>query len=170
MLTLYAMESEWIKLDELLDESKGEITPKVEAQIALIDSLEWDVEKKLEGYARAIKNYEALSEMQKKESDRLSDASKASANKAEKLKDRVKGFIKLVYPEKASVPAGPFTLRVYTAGGIAPLAITGQVPNEYQIAKTTYSVDQVKIRAEIDAGKELGFAKLGERKEVLKIG
>lgn len=170
MLTLYSMENEWIKLDELLDESKGEITPKVSAQIALIDSLENDVEKKLEGYCRAIRNYEAVSEAQQKESDRLADASAASANKAEKLRDRVKGFIKLAYPDKNKVPAGLFTLTRYTAGGLSPLAITGQVPSEYQIAKTTYSVDQVKIRAEIDAGKELGFARLGERKEILKIG
>ena len=43
------------------------------------------------------------------------------------------------------------------------------MPEEYRIQNVTYKADDAAIRAALDAGQELPFAKLGERGTHLRV-
>ena len=60
-----------------------------------------------------------------------------------------------------------FTFNIAKNGGKQALTIDGDVPEEY--TKTVIENDTEKIRADLEAGKELPFAHLEPRGESLRI-
>ncbi len=69
---LYDLTGEMLQLQNLL------MDPDIDPQLIedTIESLDFDYEKKLEGYAKIIKNFEALTEASKKEEERIKDRRK----------------------------------------------------------------------------------------------
>jgi hypothetical protein len=175
MRTLYDIQFDHVlfdQLDELLERTGGEITDEVQQLMDSLgqqvkDSLDDETERKCENYCKVIFEQRALSKARRDEAKRLERSADIADAKADWLQSRLLQFMQTI--ERTDLKAGIFQLRRQVAGGVAPLQITGEVPPEYQISKTVTSNDNAKIRAEIDAGKELGFAQLGERKQLLKI-
>ena len=165
MATLYDLTSEWIEIEDQIAEAGGELTPEIEARI---ESLISESEGKLESYVRVIRDYRARAAVRKEEAERLEKSAKSASNTADFLESRLLQHLR-VRNVTDPVKAGPFTIKRAKAGGSLPLQIVGEVPTDYLVQKITYSPDNQLIRNDLAAGKDLPFARLGERKEALKI-
>lgn len=83
---LYELTGEMLQLQDLL------MDPDIDPQLIedTIESLDFDYEKKLEGYAKIIKNFEALTEASKKEEERIKERRKYFETQIESMKKRIK--------------------------------------------------------------------------------
>ena len=66
-----------------------------------------------------------------------------------------------------SIPAGEYTLKIAKNGGLQPLKIDGEVPDNF--TKIKIEPDNDLIRKALNDGEELGFAHLEERGRHLNI-
>ena len=129
-------------------------------------------EAKVERYVRVIRSREALAEMRKNEAKHLSERAKVAANEADRLKKSL--FTALETLGRAKMEAGPFTVSIQANGGVLPLIIaegttTEDVPEALVKTIVTKTIDNEQVRAKLEAGEELPFARLGERGRSLRI-
>ena len=89
------------------------------------------------------------------------------ANGAKRLKDRLLLFFQAHGIKSLETPR--FRVGVQLNGGVAPLVIANpnDVPEDY--CKVKVEPDNQSIRAALEAGTQLPFAKLGERGYSLRI-
>lgn len=171
MRTLYDIEGDWLTLNDMLDESEGEITPEIEAVMGrMVEDLEDETETKLENYCRLILDVTATADAQMEEADRLKRRAQTNHNKAKYLKSRIADFMRLV--DKKKMPAGIFTVSRCQNGGLQPLQVDGDfkhLPTDYREEVISYKPARDRIVADLTAGRELPFARLLPRGEHLKI-
>ena len=130
-----------------------------------LESIEGEIEDKADGYAKIIKELEAQRDARKVESKRLSDSAKVFDNRVNSLKQNL--FNAMKQTGKTKFATDLFTFNIAKNGGKQALTIDGDVPEEY--TKTIIENDTDKIRADLEAGKELPFAHLEPRGESLRI-
>lgn len=165
-----------MELENLLEETQGEVTPEVDRIADRLLQLDMQTADKIDRYAYTVKSLES-------ERDRLSERAMIIHLRAEaldktvtRLKDRVKEYIERNVPPdekgRLRVEGELHTVWVQNAGGKLPLEIDPEVspldvPPAYQRLETKFEKDA--IRAVLDSGGKLSFAKLGERGRVLRI-
>lgn len=123
MPTLYEIGDSLTALDALLDECDGDITD-AEAEAAIDDWLAETnaaLETKVDGYCALIREIEARAEARKLEAKRLMALAGMSANKAERLRRRLKAFFEAHGIGKLETDR--FHLTIAKNGGQAPLII-----------------------------------------------
>lgn len=130
-----------------------------------LESIEGEIEDKADGYAKIIKELEVQRDARKAESKRLSDSAKVFDNRVNSLKQNL--FNAMKQTGKTKFATDLFTFNIAKNGGKQALTIDGDVPEEY--TKTIIENDTDKIRADLEAGKELPFAHLEPRGESLRI-
>ena len=143
----------------------------VEDQIAAW-SAETDesLEAKLEGIARLIREWEAKAKARKAEAANLSSAAKADESRADRLKAWAKFCLESQGMSKAE--AGPYTFAIQKNGGIAPMSILVEDPEQWPVdyLVTRVEIDRPKVREFLAAGNHLeGLAVIGERGTSLRI-
>lgn len=153
-LTLFDIVGEFHELYELATD------PEVDPQI-LADSLEsvqGQLEVKASGYVQVIKQLE----MEAKQADEVAKAfnekKKIRENNIKRLKEALKGAMEAT--GQSQVAAGDFTIKLQKNGGLAPLTITGEVPQN--MTKVIVEPDGDKIR-EFLKNNECEWARLEER-------
>jgi len=180
MSTLYEIAGDALALDALLDEhlsaNDGEITPEFEATAnAWILENEAEFVAKAEGYLAVMRENESqasLLEARAKafkamaaDEDKLA---KSRASKVDALKGRLKWYFKLRGIEE--LKAGPYKLKLQGNGGVQPLEIDPNiVPELLPFEFLTYTVNSAAVRAHLEAGGELNWARLGERGQSIRI-
>lgn len=130
-----------------------------------LESIEGEIEEKADGYAKIIKELEAKQKARKEEAKRLTDSAKAFENRVKALKNNL--FNAMKETGKTKFATNLFSFNIVKNGGKQALTIDGEVPEEY--TKTVIENDTDKIRADLEAGKELPFARLEPRGESLRI-
>ena len=130
-----------------------------------LESIEGEIEDKADGYAKIIKELEVQRDARKAESKRLSDSAKVFDNRVNSLKQNL--FNAMKQTGKTKFATDLFTFNIAKNGGKQALTIDGDVPEEY--TKTIIENDTDKIRADLEAGKELPFAHIEPRGESLRI-
>lgn len=130
-----------------------------------LESIEGEIEDKADGYAKIIKELLGDAEKIKVEKQRLDARQKSFENKAKLLKDNLQNTLKQIGKPKFKTEL--FSFSIVGNGGKQALTIDGEVPEEY--TKTIIENDNDKIRADLEAGKELPFAHLEPRGESLRI-
>ncbi len=130
-----------------------------------LEGIEGEIEDKADGYAKIIKELEARRDARKAESKRLSDSAKVFDNRVNSLKQNL--FNAMKQTGKTKFATDLFTFNIAKNGGKQALTIDGDVPEEY--TKTIIENDTEKIRADLEAGRELPFAHLEPRGESLRI-
>ncbi len=133
--------------------------------IDTLEGIEGEIEAKADGYAKIIKELEAKRDARKAEAKRLSDSAKIFDNRMNLLKQGLFNSMKTTGRTKFTTDL--FTFSIVNNGGKQTLTINGDVPEEY--TKTIIENDTDKIRADLEAGKELPFAYLEPRGESLRI-
>lgn len=173
--TLFEIGGDVLALDALLDELGGDISDDQVA--ATID--EWLLENqsalssKLDSYAALIKEREAIAEARLDEAKRLNGLASADLNAAQRLKERLLFFFESYGIQK--VETARYKVALQKHGGKLPLLLNedltpADVPEQFVVeVPATQRIDTAAIRAELEAGKTLEFARLGERGSSIRI-
>lgn len=166
-MTLYEITGELRELQNMIEEGAD---PDVVNDT--IESVEFDLEQKAEGYVMVIRNLEAQAKAIKDEEKRLREKRLAAENGIERLKKRL--FDSMNATGKKKLNAGVFTLSVQKNGGALPVIIDADVENmPKEMLKMVIQPDTKRI-AELLQDEEKSryyskFAHFGERGESLRI-
>ena len=158
-MTLYDLQGEFQALYELATTEDDE-----QAFLDTFEGLKGELEVKAAGYVHVIKQLE----MEEDECDKVIAAFKQKKavreNNVKRMKEALLNAMDAAGLE--SVPAGDYTLKIAKNGGLQPLKIDSDVPDEFM--KVIVEPDNQKIR---DALKEheLSFAHLEPRGRHLNI-
>ncbi len=159
MSTLYEITGNFMKLLEMAEEEEiSEETLK-----DTLESLQYDLEDKADQYAKIIKQLEGQAKIIQEEKQRLEEKKKTISNNIARMKNALRGAMLIADTKKIKTDLFSFTIR--KAGGLKPLVIDGEVPEEYLKQPEP---DTVKIR-ELLKNNEVEWAHLKESEEVLVI-
>jgi len=145
------------------------------------EKLGTDLNAKLDGYCGLIKTFEAKAKIRKEEAQRLMGLAATDENNAKRLKKRLQDWMELTGNQKLETPFH----KIWTQanGGLAPLQffVSGpdgepvQVPSidpmllPEEFVRIERCTDTHAIREALESGKELHWAKFGDRGTSLRI-
>lgn len=136
-----------------------------QAFLDTLEALKGELEVKAGGYVHVIKTLE----MEANECDNVIDAFKQKktirANNIKRMKEALIEAMDVAGVD--SLPAGEYTLKISKNGGLQPLKIDGEVPDNFK--KIIYEDDKDLIRKALNDGEELEFAHLEPRGRHLNI-
>lgn len=156
MANIYELTNELSLLWDLME--NGELEDEV--LIGAFDCAKEDLADKLEGYCKFIKNLESDIQGLKAEEERLNARRKTMENTVTRCKEAMKFALNTAGEKK--IACGTFTVSVQNN---APSVVLDEsyienIPEEYLVPQEP-KVDKKKIKADIDAGKDLqGIAHL----------
>ena len=160
-------------LEELLEQTGGEITEDAEALLDQIAQGEDDILGKMDRYAVVIAQmeldaeaYEAKAEYLKERMDTMKARANSKRRVVDGLKDRIMLSMKMLGMQKAETPNH---VSVSVRKAKAPVIVEDEslVPDEF--AKITRRPDKTAIGKALAAGLECDFAALGEGKEYVVL-
>lgn len=162
MGTLFNLVGEFEALYELATSDNAETE---QVFLDTLEALRGELEVKAGGYIRVIKTLEmevdgcdnVLEEFQKKKIIRT--------NSIKRMKDALMNAMDVAGVDE--IPAGEYTLKIAKNGGLQPLKIDGEVPDNFK--KVIYENDKDLIRKALNDGEELDFAHLEPRGRHLNI-
>ena len=156
MANIYELTNELSLLWDLME--NGELEDEV--LIGAFDVAKEDLADKLEGYCKFIKNLESDIQGLKAEEERLNARRKTMENTVTRCKEAMKFALNTAGEKK--IACGTFTVSVQNN---APSVVLDEqylenIPEEYLVPQEP-KIDKKKIKADIDAGKDLdGIAHL----------
>lgn len=158
--TLFDLKEQFRALYELAISDNDE-----QAFLDTLEALKDELEVKAGGYTHVIKQLE----MEAKECDNVIANFKAKKEVRENHIKRMKEALMEAMDAAGvdSIPAGEYTLKIAKNGGLQPLKIDGDVPDNYK--KVIYEDDKDLIRKALNDGEELEFAHLEPRGRHLNI-
>lgn len=171
MKTLFDISDDLLALEDTLDALSDDATPEQIAE--LIDAAlatSGELETKLDNYAALIRQTEARAEARRTEIARLTSLVVADSNRTARLKERLKYFFDSRRISKFETARYKFAIA--NNGGKLPLEIDGDpelLPEPYRRIRVTITPDQDAIRAALETGEQLDFARFGERGTNLRI-
>jgi hypothetical protein len=156
-------------IDQHLTQSGGEMTPEAETVITgWLEESGGDIDKKLDAYAAVIAEREALASARKAEAARYRALAQADENAVAGMKERLCWFFEARGFTTRETEAHKFTLA--QNGGKVPLVIDeGTDPEDVPVVFTRRELDREMIRAALEHGECLEFARLGERGKSIRI-
>lgn len=156
MANIYDLTNELSLLWDLME--SGELDD--DALIGAFDVAKEDLADKLEGYCKFIKNLESDISGLKAEEERLNARRKTMENTVDRCKNAMKYALNTAGEKK--IACGTFTVSVQnsTPSVVVDEAYLENIPEEYLVPQEP-KIDRKKIKADIDAGKNLdGIAHL----------
>ena len=139
--TLYSIVGGFMELYSLLSD------PEVDEQTVLdtLDGMKGELEVKAEGYVQVIRQLDAEAKTFDAEADFFKRKAEIRKNNIKRMKEALRdALIATGHDDKNGLKAGNFTLKVQNNGGLAPLKITGDVPES--MTKIIVEPDNDKIR------------------------
>lgn len=163
--TLFQIGEHFNVLEELLNETDGEITDEIDAWLTEYEGKEAD---KVDAYCYLIQKFTEISE----EAKRLAARSLSYQNKAKSLKDRLKVYLESRGTKR--LETARFTVTVTSNGGHTPVKLHDFVkPEELPdpFVRVVKEADMSRIREALQAGDEFvhQFAFLEQRGTHLRI-
>ncbi len=173
MTTLIEIGEEWSRFTAALDDLPGgEIPPDLQAELdAWFAAITEADGEKLEAYCRVIRNLESNAAVAKAEAEQYAAFAKSQEGRVASLKSMMKLHLEATGRKKVFTSTGR-SITVCANGGKLPLIVDpGTDPKELpeQFQKVTIAANNDAIRAAIEGGQDVPFAKLGERESHLKI-
>lgn len=168
-MKLWEIGHELQALSDLLDETNGEIPPEAEAIIdEWFKSVGEDQAIKLDGYVHLIKRLEGEAMQAGDVIKQFEAKAKSRRKSSERLKQRIKDYMEATRQAKLPTASG-WEICIQKNGGKLPLCVVNEeVTEEYKIQPPP-EVDNGKIRDALEQGKELSFARFGDRGTQLRI-
>ena len=123
-----------------------------------IEAVMGGLEVKSAGYVNVIKQLEMEAKQAKEVAQAFSDKAKVRENNIKRMKEALKTVMEQT--EQDQIAAGSFTIKLQKNGGVQPLKITGDVPQN--MTKVIVEPDADKIR-EFLKDNECEWAHLEER-------
>lgn len=157
-MTLYHITSEQLRINELLEESGGELTPEIEEALMLNAE---NFEIKADGYIESISRYKALAEAADVRIKEMQRIKKTSENIEKRLKERLLQAMMILGMDKMEVGLRKLSIRNTTAVSITDEA---HIPAEYIIIEQKY--DKTRIKDALKNGDVIPGAELVTNKSI----
>ena len=138
MSTLFEIVDEFKELYELATDSD------VDSEVweDTLEALTGELEVKGKGYVNVIKQLEMEAKQAAEVSKMFADKQKVRENHIKQMKEALKVAMEQIGTN--AIEAGDFTIKLQANGGLEPLVIDGDIPQNMQ--KITISPDNEKIR------------------------
>lgn len=157
-LTLYNITSEQLRINELLEESGGELTPEIEEALMLNAE---NFEIKADGYIESISQYKALAEAADVRIKEMQRIKKTSENIEKRLKERLLQAMMVMEVDKMEIGLRKLSIRNTSAVNITDEA---HIPGEYIIIEQKY--DKTRIKEALKSGDVIPGAELVTNKSI----
>lgn len=157
-MTLYHITSEQLRINELLEESGGELTPEIEEALMLNAE---NFEIKADGYIESISRYKALAEAADVRIKEMQRIKKTSENIEKRLKERLLQAMMVMEVDKMELGLRKLSIRNTTAVNITDEA---HIPAEYIIIEQKY--DKTRIKDALKSGDVIPGAELVTNKSI----
>lgn len=166
MSNLFELTEEYMQLLEMAEDP--DVDPEVLADT--MEGLTGEIEDKADGYAYVIDGINADVDAIDKEIKRLRARKETLTNNADRIKSHLYNAMLTIGKRKFKTAKHSFTIA--KNGGKIPVLYAPdmkveQIPLEF--VKVVQEVDKDAVREYLESGKELDFARLGERGESLRI-
>lgn len=158
-LTLYNISAEQQRINEMLEESGGELTPEIEE--ALIVN-EGNFLVKAEGYIETIARYEALQDAAAERIKQLQSYKKTAENIAKRLKERLAYGMGVMGYDKADIGLHRVSLRNTTSVDITD---ESRIPSAFIIVETR--PDKKRIADALKSGELVTGAELKNNQSII---
>lgn len=157
-MTLYHITSEQLRINELLEESGGELTPEIEEALMLNAE---NFEIKADGYIESISRYKALAEAADVRIKEMQRIKKTSENIEKRLKERLLQAMMVMDVDKMEIGLRKLSIRNTSAVNITDEA---HIPAEYIIIEQKY--DKTRIKDALKSGDVIPGAELVTNKSI----
>lgn len=163
-MNIYELTNELRTFNEMTAEmTPEELTDQVYKDT--FEGLSGAYDDKAECWCKYIKNVDAEAKAVKEEAQRLMARAKALENHRDRMKNTLYQSMKQVGKTEAG---GLLKAKIQKNGGLLPVIVDDvEIPEEFQ--KVTIEANKEKIRDALEQGKELSFARYGERGESIRI-
>lgn len=151
-ITLYHITSEQLRINELLEESGGELTPEIEEALVLN---EHNFVTKSEGYIQTIAKYQALVDAADNIIKEAQRKKRVFDNISKRLKERLQAAMIIMGRDRVEVGIHTLSLRNSVAVNITE---ESKIPNEF--IKVETSVDKMKVKEALKRGELIPGAEL----------
>ena len=133
-----------------------------------LDSIEWELEAKVEQILAVCKNESAHADALREESKRLAERARMSENRVARLKEYVARSLEAA--GKKSITAGLHEVTVREPSRSVEITDSGALPPQFVEYETTIKADKLAIKKLIDAGQEVPGAiiKVGKPSLIIK--
>lgn len=169
--TLYQIGDDLLRLYAAVDEAGGDVTA-FEAELdAWAATVAADEAAKLDGYVALIGQLDMEADAARKEAAGWAAAAKARAAAADRLRGWAVLHLTRTGRTEARTASG-HRLCLTANGGKPPLVLApGVGPDDVldRFIKRTEAIDPDAVRAALDAGEAVGFARYGERGTHLRV-
>ena len=139
-----------------------DIDPQVFADT--LEALKGELEIKSCGYVQVIKQMDMEAKQAEEVSKAFEEKAKVRKNNIKRMKDTLQWVMET--QDLKEMPAGAWTIKLQKNGGVAPLEITGEIPQN--MTKITVEPDNDKIREYLKDNK-CDWAHFGERGQHIVI-
>jgi hypothetical protein len=151
-ITLYHITSEQLRINELLEESGGELTPEIEEALVLN---EHNFVTKSEGYIQTIAKYQALVDAADNIIKEAQRKKRVFDNISKRLKERLQAAMLIMGRDRVEIGIHTLSLRNSVAVNITE---ESKIPNEF--IKVETSVDKMKVKEALKRGELIPGAEL----------
>ena len=153
-IALYQIEQEYMILADEIINNEGELTPDLEQRLTINKD---QLEAKGKGYGYIIKDIESEIDVIDAEVKRLTALKKSRSNAVERLKTTLSDAMQLFQISELKTPTLKISFRKSESVEVDNL---GYLPAEFIKITTTETVDKVKIKEAIKAGRVIQGAVL----------
>lgn len=150
-----------------LIEDDGEVSDQLSTWF---DEIQNGEAEKLDGYIGVIRTLESQEAVAKAEAEQFATKARARANKIKYLKETLKSHLERTGRNRATTKAGR-DIRIQANGGAPSLTVDAipveDLPAEY--VRTVTEINKEAIKAALQAGKEVPFARFEPKGTHLRI-
>jgi len=164
MANIYELTNDFMELQEMIESGEYDL----DVLLDTVEIIDYEIEKKAEGYAKIIKNIESTVAGINNEINRLKNRKKSLMTSCDKLKSNLKEAMTIT--GKTNFKTDLFSFNIAKNGGKLPLAIyceDEELEDEFVITKRI--VDKEAIRKYLDNGNESDMFGYCERGTSLRI-
>lgn len=161
-MSLYAITTEMQAILEAIEQAAG--NPEAEAALAdHLASIAEGFDAKADSYGQLIRVCEARAAARREEAERMEALAASDEATADRLRKALLQAMQVTGRLKVETPHFRFAVR--NNGGKIPVLITDEalLPLVYRVPKITEVVDKEQIRSDLEAGKVVPGAALGQR-------
>jgi len=164
--SLFDIDRDLSEIAFALEASGGDITEVEERLDAWLADLDREATAKADAYNLVYKELKARHKARKAEADAMAALARADQNAAKRLSDRLKEFM-----EKHNISRfdGKRPIAICNNGGLDPIEVDDdldldKLPEEFlDLVRVEVSLDRDRIRDALNQGREIPFARFGQR-------
>lgn len=157
-ITLFDITNENLRICDMLEESGGELTPEIEAALAINED---NFVTKVEGYCEVIAKYKSMKDIISERIKQLTAMKRTAENIEARIKERLAYGMELMHRDKVEMGIHKVSFRSSQAVNITDEA---HIPSRY--IKVETKVDKESLKRDLKAGLVIEGAELVTNKSI----